>query len=163
MKNNNQKAYFAGGCFWGVEYYFHKLKGVVSTKVGYMGGTIDHPTYEQVNTGETGHIETLEVVFKPEEVSFEELAKTFFEIHDFTQVDRQGPDFGTQYASAIFCISNKQLKVAKDLVKILEERRHKVATKIIKVDSFFPAEDYHQKYYEKINEKPYCHIRKKIF
>jgi len=163
MKNNLQKAYFAGGCFWGVEYYFQNFKGVISTQVGYMGGDTDNPTYKEVCNKKSGHAEALEVVFDSSKVSFEELAKLFFEIHDPTQVNRQGPDIGGQYRSEIFYTNEEQKTTAQKLIKILEEKGYKVATKLEKAEDFWKAEDYHQKYYEKNKQEPYCHIKVKRF
>ncbi|MEI6498680.1 MAG: peptide-methionine (S)-S-oxide reductase MsrA [bacterium] len=163
MNKELQKAYFAAGCFWGVEYYFQKLEGVVSTSVGYMGGETKNPTYAQVCAHETGHVEAIEVVFDAEKITYLELAKYFFEIHDPTQVDRQGPDVGEQYQSAIFYIDQNQRETAEKLIKILEEKGYKIATKLLPVDTFWPAEGYHQNYYAKNNGSPYCHIYQKKF
>lgn len=158
-----EKAYFAGGCFWGVEYFFQKEKGVISTRVGYMGGTTEHPSYEDVCTGKTGHAETIEVVFDPNTTNFEKLARLFFEIHDPTQIDRQGPDAGNQYRSEIFYTNDQQKKIAENLIKILKEKGYNVATKLTKAGRFWEAEEYHQSYYRKRNSLPYCHIRIKRF
>lgn len=163
MENDPQTAYFAGGCFWGVEYYFQHLPGVVSTRVGYMGGDKADPTYEEVSSGKTGHAETLEVVFDRSGVSYEELAKLFFEIHDPTQKDRQGPDIGTQYRSAIFWSDEEQRKTAEKLIRLLGEKGYSVVTALEKAGPFWEAEDYHQKYYAQNGHQPYCHIRRKIF
>lgn len=163
MKNNTEKAYFAGGCFWGVEHYFQNEPGMISTRVGYMGGHTQNPTYEEVCGGQTGHAETLEVVFNSSRTTFEDLTKLFFEIHDPTQVNRQGPDVGDQYRSAIFYTNEKQKESAKKLINILKNKGYKVATKLIEAGTFWEAEDYHQKYYVKTGGTPYCHIRKKIF
>lgn len=163
MKNNLQKAYFAAGCFWGVQFYFEGFKGVVSTTVGYMGGRVDNPTYDEVSIHETGHAESIEVVYDDSKVAYEELARLFFEIHDFTQVDRQGPDIGNQYRSVIFYNNEEQKNIAKKLIGLLTEKGYKVATEIEKAETFWPGEGYHQKYYEKRGGEPYCHIRKKVF
>lgn len=157
------KAYFAGGCFWGLEYYFQKLPGVLSTTVGYMGGHTANPSYEEVCTGRTGHAETLEVVFDTQKVDFEQLARLFFELHDFTQVDGQGPDLGTQYRSVIFYNDEAQRQVAEKLIKILEAKDYKVATQVVEAGPFYKAEDYHQDYYQTRGGEPYCHSRRKIF
>ena len=122
MENKIEKAYFAGGCFRGVDYYFQKLAGVLSTRVGYMGGNIDNPTYEQVSSHKTGHSEVVEVVFDKEKTSFEEIAKLFFEIHDPTQVDGQGPDIGNQYRSIIFYTTPKQKDITEKLIAILKKK-----------------------------------------
>ena len=164
MKNNNiQKAYFAGGCFWGMEYFFQNLPGVISTKVGYMGGQTDAPTYEDVSHRNTGHAETLEVTFDESVVSYENLAKLFFEIHDPTEINRQGPDIGVQYRSAIFYASDEQKTIAEKLIEILKSKGYVVVTEVEKSGTFWEAEDYHQKYYAKNGHEPYCHVRKKLF
>lgn len=162
-KTTIQKAYFAGGCFWGVEYYFSTAKGVLSTSVGYMGGEKDNPSYKEVCYEKTGHAETMEVVYDPELVAYEELAKLFFEIHDPTQVDRQGPDVGDQYRSEIFYTNDEQKEIVEKLINILIGKGYNIATKIEKADKFWIAEDYHQDYYQKKNGTPYCHIYEKKF
>ena len=162
-KTTTQKAYFAGGCFWGVEYYFSTAKGVLSTSVGYMGGEKENPNYKEVCYEKTGHAETMEVVYDPELVTYEELAKLFFEIHDPTQVDRQGPDVGDQYRSEIFYTNDEQKEIVEKLINILIGKGYDVATKIEKADKFWIAEDYHQDYYQKKNSTPYCHIYEKKF
>lgn len=158
-----QSVYFAGGCFWGVEYFFQNAKGVKSTRVGYMGGHKPSPTYKEVCSGSTGHAETLEVVYDPSVTSFEELAKLFFETHDPTQLNRQGPDVGQQYRSAIFYTDEHQKETAEKLIDILKEKGYNVVTEVVKADKFWEAEEYHQLYYNKNNGKPYCHIYKKLF
>lgn len=163
MNKNTQKAYFAGGCFWGVEYHFQKLPGVISTKVGYMGGNVENPTYEEVSGHGTGHAESMEVIFDPEKTSFEELAKYFFEIHDPTQINRQGPDIGEQYRSVIFYVDEEQKKISQKLINILKEKGYKVVTELEKAGTFWGAEEYHQKYYAKNGHTPYCHIYTKRF
>ncbi len=155
--------YFAGGCFWGVEYEYQQLKGVKSVRVGYMGGHTANPTYEEVCSGKTGHYETAEVVFNPEEVSYEDVAKYFFEIHDPTQADGQGPDIGEQYHSVLFFKNDEQKKIAEKLIDILKNKGFKVVTKVIKEGKFWEAEAYHQDYYEKTGKQPYCHVFTKRF
>lgn len=150
-------AIFAGGCFWGVEHFFRAAPGVLSTRVGYTGGTVENPTYQQVCTGRTGHAEAIEVVFDPEKTTFEALAKLFFEIHDPTQIDRQGPDVGSQYRSAVFFLDDGQKTVAEKLVAQLAAKGLKVATRLAPAQTFWPAEDYHQDYYRKTGKAPYCH------
>lgn len=158
-----QKAIFAGGCFWGVEYHFNKLKGVLSAKSGYTGGLTQHPSYKEVCTGKTGHAEAVEVEFDPALVSYETLAKLFFEIHDPTQLNRQGPDSGTQYRSAVFYTNDDQKRGAEKLVSLLKTKGFKVVTSIEKASTFWPAEAYHQNYYQKNGHQPYCHIYQKRF
>ncbi|OGC76822.1 MAG: methionine sulfoxide reductase [candidate division Zixibacteria bacterium RBG_16_40_9] len=158
-----QKAYFAGGCFWGVEYFFQKEKGVISTAVGHMGGHKKNPTYQEVCSGNTGHIETAEVTFDPSQTSYEKLAKLFFEIHDPTQVNRQGPDIGEQYKSIIFYVDDQQKQTAEKLIKILKDKGLKVVTELTKATTFWEAEDYHQDYYDKKTGQPYCHSYTKRF
>lgn len=158
-----EKAVFAGGCFWGVEYHLKKVKGVLSTRVGYTGGTTEHPSYKQVCTGRTGHIEAIEVEFDPKVVGYETLAKLFFEIHDPTQFNRQGPDVGTQYRSALFYQNDEQKRIAESLIAQLEAKGYRVVTEVRKAAEFWPAEDYHQDYYEKTGHHPYCHVYQKRF
>ena len=157
------KAYFAGGCFWGVEHLMKQKEGVVATRVGYMGGHKESPTYEEVCTGKTGHRETVEVSFNPKVISFENLAKFFFEIHDPTQVDRQGPDVGTQYQSVIFYTDEAQDEIAQKLINVLNEKGYPVETKLENATTFWSAEDYHQNYYSKTGKAPYCHFYTKRF
>ena len=163
VKEEKRTAYFAGGCFWGVEYYFQNEEGVISTRVGYMGGHKQNPTYEEVSNGTTGHAETLEVVYDPYKITFEKLAKLFFEIHDPTQINRQGPDIGEQYRSEIFYTDDEQKKIAEKLIKILKDKGYKIATKLTKADTFWEGEQYHQDYYNKNGKLPYCHVYTKKF
>lgn len=158
-----ERAIFAGGCFWGVEYYMQKKEGVLSVVSGYIGGTKENPTYKEVCTGTTGHAEAVEVLFDPSEVSYEELTKLFLEIHDPTQVNRQGPDIGLQYRSEIFYLNEEQKKIAEKLLDILRDKGYKIATKVTKATTFWPAEDYHQDYYEHKGTLPYCHGYTKRF
>jgi peptide methionine sulfoxide reductase msrA/msrB len=161
--DKNKKAYFSGGCFWGVEYHFEKEKGVESAVSGYMGGTARNPTYREVCTKKTGHLETVEVTYDPGKVSYEELTKLFFEIHDPTQVDGQGPDRGPQYLSAVFYNDETEKKIAEKLIAFLRTKGYSVVTKLLPVKSFWKAEEYHQDYYKKTNKKPYCHSYRKKF
>jgi peptide methionine sulfoxide reductase msrA/msrB len=158
-----KKAYFAGGCFWGVEDLFQKKAGVKEAVSGYMGGTVDNPSYQQVCSKTTGHLETVEVIYDAEQVSFEDLARYFFEIHDPTQANGQGPDIGPQYLSAIFYNSEEEKQVAEKLIEILKGKGYQVVTKLIPADKFWKAEDYHQDYYDKKNQQPYCHFYQKRF
>ncbi len=158
-----ERAIFASGCFWGTEYHFKRAPGVISTTVGYTGGRISKPTYRQVCTDRTGHAEAIEVVFDPSKTSYEQLARLFFETHDFTQLNRQGPDVGTQYRSAIFYLDENQRQVAMRLADELRKKGYDVKTQIAPADKFWPAEQYHQDYYEKTAGVTYCHAYKKIF
>jgi len=158
-----QTAYFAGGCFWGMEYYFQNEEGVVSTRVGYMGGHKQSPSYSDVCSGATGHAEVLEIVFDPSITNYEKLARLFFEIHDPTQVDRQGPDVGEQYRSAIFYTDNNQKKTAEVLIGILEGKGNKIATELSEAGEFWEAEQHHQEYYKNNGKQPYCHSYQERF
>lgn len=158
-----ETAYFASGCFWGTEYYFLRAEGVVSTTVGFMGGHVDKPTYKEVYTDTTGHAEVVKVEFDNTRTSYENLVRLFFETHDFTQVDGQGPDIGTRYRSVLFVTNDAQEVVAHKQIDILTRKGYEVATKIEVASTFYPAEEYHQQYYDKNNDTPYCHIYRKIF
>ncbi len=158
-----QKAYLAGGCFWGTEYYLKQAKGVTGVKVGYMGGNKKNPTYKEVCSGTTGHIEANEVSFDPTKTTYEEVAKLFFEIHDPTQVGRQGPDIGEQYKSVVFYADEEQKKTVEKLIGLLKAKGFKVATELRAAKEFWPAEDYHQDYYAKTGKEPYCHRPVKRF
>lgn len=157
------KAYFASGCFWGTEYHFSKAQGVIETTVGFMGGSTDNPSYKEVCTGTTGHIETLEVIFDPRETTYEELLKLYFETHDFEQENGQGPDFGEQYLSIIFYDNDAQKEMAGKYIKLLQNMGYSPATELRPASKFYPAEDYHQDYYDKNGSSPYCHAYRKIF
>jgi peptide-methionine (S)-S-oxide reductase len=147
-----EKATFAAGCFWGPEAEFRKVEGVASATVGYTGGTVESPTYEAVCTGGTGHTEAVEVEFDPSIVSYPELLEVFWAIHDPTTLNRQGPDFGTQYRSAIFFHSDEQEAAAKTSKARLESSgrfRGAIVTEITPATTFYPAEEHHQRYLEK--------------
>jgi methionine-S-sulfoxide reductase len=164
MNNKNIKqAYFAAGCFWGVEYHFEKLKGVISAISGYMGGHIQNPSYEMICTGSSGHLEVVEINYDENIVSFETLAKLFFEIHNFTQTNGQGPDIGSQYLSAIFYCDVEQKNISEKLILELEDKGFEVATSLYELLPFYKAEEYHQDYYERHQKVPYCHSYRKIF
>jgi peptide methionine sulfoxide reductase msrA/msrB len=161
--NRFERAIFAGGCFWGVETFLRAAPGAVRTTVGYTGGHVDSPTYKQVCDGNTGHAEAVEVLFDPRQTSFEALARLFCEIHDPTQRDGQGPDLGEQYRSAIFTVNESQRATAARLVAELRRRGLDVATAIAPAARFWPAEEYHQRYYERTGKQPYCHYRRPVW
>ena len=150
-------AIFAGGCFWGVEYFMKKAKGVISTAVGYTGGHTDNPTYQQVCAGNTGHYEAIEVVFDLSKTTYEEVAKLFFEIHDPTQWNHQGPDRGEQYRSVVFYRNEDQKKTTEKLISQLKAKGYSVVTEVKPAKTFWKAEDYHQDYYNHKGSEPYCH------
>lgn len=158
-----ERAIFAGGCFWGVEYMLGKVDGVKSIRSGYIGGHTENPTYEQVCSHKTGHAEAVEVEFDPSKVSYETLARLFFEIHDPTQLDGQGPDLGDQYRSEIFYTTPEQKEVAERLIRILKEKGYSVVTDVTPASRFWPAEQYHQNYYNRKGTQPYCHRYTKRF
>ncbi|MDD1671452.1 MAG: peptide-methionine (S)-S-oxide reductase MsrA [Methanomicrobiales archaeon] len=147
-----EKAAFGAGCFWGVEAAFRQVRGVLSTQVGYMGGGVPHPTYEKVCTGATGHAEAVEVTFNPTEVTYETLLDLFWRIHDPTQLNRQGPDTGTNYRSVIFYHTPQQKAAAeasRDRINQSGRYRKPVVTEIVPASTFWRAEEYHQQYFEK--------------
>ena len=156
-------AYFAGGCFWGIEYLFEKEKGVIKAISGYMGGDSNSANYEAVCTGTTSHLEAVEIEYDENIVTYEYLVKLFFEIHDFTQTNGQGPDIGSQYLSAIFYETQEEKDICEKIIKQLKSLGYKVATKLYEKVPFYEAEQYHQNYYVKHNKLPYCHSYKKIF
>lgn len=160
---NMNTAIFASGCFWGTEFYFEKAPGVLSTTVGYIGGHKENPTYKEVCTGTTGHAEAVKVVYDPQLTDYETLAKLFFETHDPTHINRQGPDIGEQYRTEVFYTTPQQKEIAEKLIKQLEAKGMKIATKVTAATLFWEAEAYHQNYYTKKNGTPYCHIYTKRF
>ncbi|MCJ7715127.1 MAG: peptide-methionine (S)-S-oxide reductase MsrA [Anaerolineales bacterium] len=160
---SNKKAYYAGGCFWGVEHLFQSKNGVLNAVSGYMGGSLDNPTYQDVLTGKTGHLEAVEITYDPDQVTYEDLTKFFFEIHDPTQANGQGPDIGAQYLSAVFYSSEEEKKISQELIELLKNKGYDVVTKLIPADPFWVAEQYHQDYYVNKNQQPYCHIYQKKF
>ena len=163
QKNRTERAIFASGCFWGTEYHIQKVPGVISTAVGYTGGNVDNPTYKQVCTDKTGHAEAVEVIYDPSKTSYEKLARLFFETHDFTQSNRQGPDIGTQYRSGVFYLDEKQKDTTVKLIETLKQKGFDVKTEVTQAGKFWPAENYHQDYYKNNGKTPYCHIYRKIF
>ena len=154
------KATFAAGCFWGVESAFRQVPGVIDTQVGYTGGKAANPTYKEVCTDATGHAEAIEITFDPDKVSYQALVELFFKMPDSTHVNRQGPDVGTQYRSAIFYHSPEQkvaAEAAKDALEKSGKYKKPVVTQILPAGPFYRAEEYHQRYFEK-NGGPACHI-----
>jgi peptide methionine sulfoxide reductase msrA/msrB len=156
-------AIFAGGCFWGVDFYLKKAPGVVAVTSGYTGGTVKNPTYREVCTGNTGHAEAVKVVYDPKKTSYDKLVRLFLEIHDPTQVGGQGPDIGDQYRSEIFYLNDEQKNIAEKDLKILRDKGNNIATRVTKASEFYPAEAYHQDYYFKNGKMPYCHVYTKRF
>ena len=160
---NYGTALFAGGCFWGVEYFLQKEPGVVAVVSGFTGGHVKNPSYREVVTGRTGHAETVKVTYDLKKTSYEKLLMLFLEIHDPTQIGRQGPDIGDQYRSEIFYKNADQKKVAEKLLGVLKAKGVKVATEVTKASEFYPAEEYHQDYYFRNGKVPYCHAYTKRF
>jgi methionine-S-sulfoxide reductase len=156
---NNETVIFAAGCFWGVQYYFDQVPGVLETSVGYIGGHIDKPTYEQVCTHITGHAEAVKIVFDPEKVSYKTLLMQFFRMHNPTQLNRQGPDVGDNYRSAIFYQNEEQKTKAEEVINELNKTKFdgKIVTTLEPNSTFWPAEVYHQKYTERTGHGM-CHI-----
>ncbi|HLE48501.1 MAG TPA: peptide-methionine (S)-S-oxide reductase MsrA [Patescibacteria group bacterium] len=155
------KAYFAGGCFWCVEAVLKNLNGVEKVTSGYAGGSIDNPNYEQVSSGTTGHVETVEVLFDPSIISYELLLDVFFTSHDPTTVNRQGSDVGEQYRSVIFYINEDQKRISEEFINKLEKEKvynNTIITSVTKLIKFYPAEEYHQNYYDNNKSAPYCQI-----
>lgn len=150
------EAIVAGGCFWGVEHLFKQLPGVLLTEVGYIGGATDNPTYEQVCSHATGHVEAVRVVFDSEKIAYKDVVKYFFEIHDPTQQNGQGPDIGSQYLSKLFYFDGAQKEIASCVIDELKNKGVSVSTQLKPVEIFWPAEKYHQNYYEKNKQSPYC-------
>ena len=152
-----EKATFGMGCFWGSEYIFNQVSGVISTKVGYTGGNLKNPSYDQVCSDKTGHVEVVQIKFDYKKVDYKKLLEIFWKNHDPTTINKQGPDIGTQYKSAIFYHSDKQKKEAKKSKEEFQKRLNKkIVTEILKAKDFYPAEEYHQKYFEKHGQV--CHI-----
>ena len=154
---DTEEAILAGGCFWGVDYYLRRVPGALKIEVGYTGGMILNPSYEQVCSGNTGHYEAVRVVYDKSKTDYHSILKRFFEIHDPTQKTGQGPDLGQQYQSAVFYYNQAQCAEAEFLIQTLKQKGYDVATRLIKAQVFWPAEAYHQDYYERQSHKPYCH------
>lgn len=158
-----ETAIFAGGCFWGIEYLMENQKGVLTVESGYIGGDHDHPTYQMVCSKNTNFAEAVQVVFDPNIINFEKLAKLFFEIHDPTQMNRQGPDIGPQYRSEVFYTNEEQKDITGSLIQTLKDKGYAVKTRVTKASQFHKAEAYHQNYYQRKHSTPYCHIYTKRF
>jgi peptide-methionine (S)-S-oxide reductase len=150
------EAVFGGGCFWCLDAVFRRVRGVRAVEVGYAGGNVENPTYEQVCTGVTGHAEVLKVDFDENVISYDELLDIFFEVHDPTQLNRQGNDIGTQYRSIILYLNENQKEKALKKIKELKEKGINVVTEVKKLDKFYKAEEYHQNYFAKNPYQPYC-------
>ncbi|MFA5540626.1 MAG: peptide-methionine (S)-S-oxide reductase MsrA [Bacteroidales bacterium] len=163
MEENIQQAIFAGGCFWGVEHLMQKKEGVIDAVSGYTGGDEEHPTYREVCLDMTNHIEAVRIRFNPNIISYRDLAKFFFEIHDPEQEDGQGPDHGEQYRSEIFYLNDEQRDIALELIEILKEKGFKPVTRVTKAKKFWEAEDYHQDYFIKNPNHIGCHFWTKRF
>lgn len=161
--DKKEEAIFAGGCFWGVEHLMQKQEGVISVESGYIGGMVINPTYEEVKSQITGHVEAVRVIYNPEKVDYQTLTKLFLEIHDPTQADGQGPDLGNQYRSEIFYNSPEQKEIAQNLLHILRKKGYNVVTALTPATQFYPAEEYHQDYYQNKGTEPYCHAYTKRF
>ena len=154
-----ERATFAGGCFWCADAVFRMLKGVKSVTAGYAGGEKDNPTYEEVSSGKTGHVEAVQIEFDPTEISYPELLEVFWHTHDPTEANRQGPDSGPQYQAAIFYHNNWQRKLAEESkTRISGELNQPIMTQILPFKNFFPAEEHHQDYFAKNPHAPYCQI-----
>lgn len=156
-QEETEVAIFAGGCFWGVEHLMQQQPGILSIEVGYIGGSTENPTYREVCSHTTGHAEAVRIVFDPKKVSYTTLAKLFFEIHDPTQSDGQGPDLGDQYRSEIFYTTSRQKEIAEELIGQLQGKGCQVVTRVTPATVFWKAEEYHQNYYNKTGKAPYCH------
>lgn len=156
---HTEKIVLGGGCFWCTEAVFTMLKGVVSAKPGYAGGTVQNPTYEQVSAGTTGHIEVIELVYHPDQIAFEEILHVFFDTHDPTTPNRQGNDVGPQYHSAVFYTTPRQKEKTEHYISLIKNKFTKpIVTKVAPLDTFYLAEDYHQQYYEHHKDAPYCAV-----
>ncbi|HXH05916.1 MAG TPA: peptide-methionine (S)-S-oxide reductase MsrA [Vicinamibacterales bacterium] len=156
-----ETATLAGGCFWCLEAAFEQLRGVVRVQSGYTGGHVPNPTYQQVCTGTTGHAEAVQITFDPRVISYRELLEIFFAIHDPTTLNRQGPDVGTQYRSAIFYHSPEQRAAAEAVIRDLEARKvfdDPIVTEVVQLTAFYPAEEYHREYYRRHPDQPYCQV-----
>ena len=159
----NETLILASGCFWGTEYFLKRIDGVLSTTVGYTGGHVENPSYEQVCGKRTGHYEACLVEYDPKRTTAEEVLRTFFETHDPTQANGQGPDIGPQYRSAVFYQNEAQRDLTQSLIGLLTAKGFKVATEVLPAQAFYSAEGYHQDYYDNKGGTPYCHGYRKLF
>jgi len=159
----NETLILASGCFWGTEYFLKRIDGVLSTTVGYTGGHVENPSYEQVCGKRTGHYEACLVEFDPKRTTAEEVLRTFFETHDPTQANGQGPDLGPQYRSAVFYQNDEQRDLTQSLIGLLTAKGLEVATEVLPAQAFYSAEGYHQDYYDMKGGTPYCHGYRKLF
>ena len=160
-KNNNEKATFGAGCFWCIEAIFEIIKGVDNVEAGYAGGDIEHPTYEEVCTGKTGHAEVVQITYNPNIINYENLLEVFWKAHDPTTLNRQGADIGSQYRSVIFYHSNQQKIIAEKSLKRIESLgvfSNSIVTEITNLGKYYPAENYHQDYFRLNNQAPYCQL-----
>lgn len=158
-----EQAIFAAGCFWGVQYQLQRIEGVTATSVGYIGGPEENPQYTDVKAHRTHHVEAVWVEYDADVVTYETLCQVFFEIHDPAQTDGIGPDIGPQYRSQIFYLNDEQLQTAQQVITLLRSKGHEVNTTLRPAQQFWPGEEYHQDYYNKTGDEPYCHIRTKKF
>lgn len=161
--DDTEEAIFAGGCFWGIEHLFRQQSGVIFSEVGYCGGRTHHPTYKTVCSGHTGHLEAVRIIFDVAVTNYTQLTQFFFEIHNPAQHDGQGPDIGSQYLSAIFYHDPIQHRIAEQLTQILKDKGLAVTTQLRNAAIFWPAEEMHQRYYEKTGGTPYCHTHRQRF
>lgn len=159
----NETLILASGCFWGTEYFLKRIDGVLSTTVGYTGGHVENPSYEQVCDKKTGHYEACLVEYDPKRTTAEEVLRTFFETHDPTQANGQGPDIGPQYRSAVFYQNDAQRDLTQSLIGLLTAKGLDVATEVLPAQAFYSAEGYHQDYYDIKGGTPYCHGYRKLF
>ena len=160
-ERTKELATLAGGCFWCLEAVFQDLRGVEKVESGYAGGRVPNPSYQHVCSGATGHAEVVQITYDPEIVSFKELLEVFFTIHDPTTLNRQGADVGTQYRSAIFYHSPEQKQIAEQLIRQMEEAKlwdAPIVTQLEPLETFYPAEDYHQEYFRRNQDQPYCRV-----
>lgn len=157
----SEKATLAGGCFWCLEAVFEELRGIEKVESGYSGGHVPNPTYEQVCTGTTGHAEVVQLTYDPGVISYREILEVFFTVHDPTTLNRQGPDVGTQYRSAIFYHDEEQRRTAEEVISELEEKgvwEDPIVTEVVPFEAFYPAEEYHREYFRNHPDQPYCRV-----